>query len=42
MQVWIRTLTGKTIMLEVEGSDSIAEVKLKIQARRASRRSSSA
>ena len=31
MQIFIKTLTGKTITLEVEGSDSINEVKQKIQ-----------
>ena len=30
-QIFIKTLTGKTITLEVEGSDSIYEVKLKIE-----------
>lgn len=31
MQVFIRTLTGKTITLEVESSDTIESVKSKIQ-----------
>jgi ubiquitin len=31
MQVFIKTLTGKTITLEVEPSDSIDNVKQKIQ-----------
>lgn len=31
MQVFIKTLTGKTIALEVEAQDSIASVKQKIQ-----------
>ena len=31
MQVFVKTLTGKTITLEVEGSDSIQQVKQKIQ-----------
>ncbi|EFH61015.1 hypothetical protein ARALYDRAFT_478302 [Arabidopsis lyrata subsp. lyrata] len=31
MQIFIKTLTGKTIMLEVENSDTIANVKEKIQ-----------
>jgi ubiquitin len=31
MQIFIKTLTGKTITLEVESSDSIASVKAKIQ-----------
>ena len=31
MQVFIRTLTGKTITLDVEASDSIESVKAKIQ-----------
>src|SRR3990167_8825130 len=31
MQVFVKTLTGKTIPLEVEGSDSIQQVKRKIQ-----------
>ena len=31
MQVFVRTLTGKTIVLEVEPSDSIENVKAKIQ-----------
>ena len=31
MQIFVKTLTGKTITLEVEGSDSIENVKAKIQ-----------
>jgi ubiquitin len=31
MQIFIKTLTGKTITLEVEPSDSIDNVKQKIQ-----------
>ena len=31
MQIFVKTLTGKTITLEVESSDSIENVKLKIQ-----------
>jgi ubiquitin len=31
MQIFIKTLTGKTITLEVEPSDSIANIKAKIQ-----------
>ena len=31
MQVFLKTLTGKTITLEVEPSDSIDNVKAKIQ-----------
>lgn len=31
MQIFVKTLTGKTITLEVESSDSIASVKQKIQ-----------
>ena len=31
MQIFIKTLTGKTITLEVEASDSIDNVKAKIQ-----------
>ena len=31
MQIFIKTLTGKTITLEVEGSDTIENVKAKIQ-----------
>jgi len=32
MQIFVKTLTGKTITLEVQGSDSIENVKAKIQA----------
>lgn len=31
MQIFVKTLTGKTITLEVEASDSIEAVKTKIQ-----------
>ena len=31
MQIFVKTLTGKTITLEVEGSDSIENIKAKIQ-----------
>jgi ubiquitin len=31
MQIFVKTLTGKTITLEVESSDSIANIKSKIQ-----------
>ena len=31
MQIFVKTLTGKTITLEVESSDTIASVKSKIQ-----------
>ncbi len=31
MQIFVKTLTGKTITLEVEGTDSIEQVKAKIQ-----------
>jgi len=31
MQVFIKTLTGKTITLEVEGGDTIQSLKVKIQ-----------
>lgn len=31
MQIFVKTLTGKTITLEVESSDSIEAVKSKIQ-----------
>jgi len=31
MQIFVKTLTGKTITLEVEGSDSVENVKQKIQ-----------
>jgi ubiquitin C len=36
MQIFVKTLTGKTITLEVENSDSIDSVKQKIQARKES------
>lgn len=31
MQIFVKTLTGKTITLEVEPSDTVETVKLKIQ-----------
>lgn len=31
MQIFVKTLTGKTITLEVEGSDTVESVKAKIQ-----------
>ena len=31
MQIFIKTLTGKTITLEVEGTDTIAAVKAKVR-----------
>jgi large subunit ribosomal protein L40e len=31
MQIFVRTLTGKTITLEVESSDTIGDIKLQIQ-----------
>lgn len=31
MQIFVKTLTGKTITLEVEASDTIENVKAKIQ-----------
>ena len=31
MQIFVKTLTGKTITLEVEGTDTIEDVKAKIQ-----------
>jgi len=36
MQIFVKTLTGKTITLEVESSDTIDNVKAKIQVRRPS------
>ena len=41
MQIFVKTLTGKTITLEVEASDTIENVKAKIQDRRASRQTNS-
>jgi hypothetical protein len=35
MQIFVKTLTGKTITLEVESSDTIDNVKAKIQVRAA-------
>ena len=34
MQIFVKTLTGKTITLEVEPSDSIENVKAKIQVKK--------
>ena len=34
MQIFVKTLTGKTITLEVESSDTIDNVKAKIQGSR--------
>ena len=34
MQIFVKTLTGKTITLDVEVSDSIDNLKAKVQARR--------
>ena len=31
MQIFVKTLTGKTITLEIESSDTVANVKAKIQ-----------
>ncbi|KAE8681383.1 Ubiquitin-60S ribosomal protein L40-1 [Hibiscus syriacus] len=36
MQIFVKTLTGKTIILEVESSDTIDDVKAKIQDRKES------
>jgi ubiquitin len=33
MQIFVKTLTGKTIILVAEGSDSIQQIKQKIQER---------
>merc|ERR1712225_61959 len=42
MQIFVKTLTGKTITIEVEGTDTIEAVKAKIQDRRGSHLTSSA
>lgn len=34
MQIFIKTLTGKTITLDVESNDTIDNIKTKIQERR--------
>ncbi len=31
MQIWVKTLTGKTITLSVETTDAVEQVKAKIQ-----------
>jgi len=31
MQIFVKTLTGKTVTLEVESSDTVANIKAKIQ-----------
>lgn len=33
MQIFVKTLTGKTVTLEVESSDSVSNIKAKIQDR---------
>jgi len=42
MQIFIKTLTAKTLTLDVEASDTIENVKQKVYDRSASRRTSSA
>jgi ubiquitin len=42
MQIFVKTLTGKTITLEVESSDTIDNVKARSRTRRASHPTSSA
>jgi ubiquitin len=37
MQIFVKTLTGKTITLEVEPSDTVENVKAKLQIRHSSR-----
>lgn len=39
MQIFVKTLTGKTITLEVEPSDSIDNVKQKIQDKEGTKKS---